>query len=37
MYFCETFVPENQVVSGNCCPDCGKEDLRMVKEESYLL
>ena len=31
---CETFVPENQVVNGNCCPDCGKE-LRMVKEESY--
>lgn len=31
---CETFVPENQVVNGNHCPDCGKE-LRMVKEESY--
>ncbi len=31
---CETFVPENQIVGENCCPDCGKE-LRMVKEESY--
>lgn len=31
---CETFVPENQVVNGNHCPDCGKE-LRIVKEESY--
>lgn len=31
---CETFVPENQVVNGNHCPDCGKE-LRVVKEESY--
>ena len=31
---CETYVPENQVVDGNHCPDCGKE-LRMVKEESY--
>ena len=31
---CETFVPENQVVDGNHCPDCGKE-LRMVEEESY--
>lgn len=31
---CETFVPENQIVNGNHCPDCGKE-LRMVKEESY--
>lgn len=31
---CETFVPENQIVNGNCCPDCGKE-LRTVKEESY--
>lgn len=31
---CETFVPENQIVNGNYCPDCGKE-LTMVKEESY--
>lgn len=31
---CETFVPENQVVDGNHCPDCGKE-LRIVQEESY--
>ncbi|MGL4944902.1 MAG: methionine--tRNA ligase [Fusobacteriaceae bacterium] len=31
---CETFVPENSVVNGNHCPDCGKE-LRVVKEESY--
>lgn len=31
---CETFVPENQIVGDNCCPDCGKP-LRMVKEESY--
>ncbi|WP_308009694.1 methionine--tRNA ligase [uncultured Fusobacterium sp.] len=31
---CETFVPENQIVNGNHCPDCGKE-LRVVKEESY--
>lgn len=31
---CETFVPENQIVNGNHCPDCGKE-LRTVKEESY--
>lgn len=31
---CETFVPENQIVNGNHCPDCGKE-LRLVKEESY--
>ena len=31
---CETFVPENQIVNGNCCPDCGKE-LTTVKEESY--
>lgn len=31
---CETFVPENQIVNGNHCPDCGKE-LTMVKEESY--
>ena len=31
---CETFVPENQIVIGNHCPDCGKE-LRVVKEESY--
>lgn len=31
---CETFVPENGIVNGNCCPDCGKE-LRVVKEESY--
>ncbi|MEG0398455.1 MAG: methionine--tRNA ligase, partial [Cetobacterium sp.] len=31
---CETFVPENQVVNENHCPDCGKE-LRVVKEESY--
>ena len=31
---CETFVPENQIVGDNCCPDCGKQ-LRMVKEESY--
>lgn len=31
---CETFVPENQIVNNNCCPDCLKE-LRMVKEESY--
>ncbi|MGL5624424.1 class I tRNA ligase family protein, partial [Cetobacterium sp.] len=28
---CETFVPENQIVNGNHCPDCGKE-LRTVKE-----
>lgn len=31
---CETFVPENQVVGENSCPDCGK-DLRIVQEESY--
>jgi len=31
---CETFVPENQIVGENSCPDCGK-DLRVVKEESY--
>ncbi|MGL5279964.1 MAG: methionine--tRNA ligase [Cetobacterium sp.] len=31
---CETFVPENQIVNGNHCPDCGKE-LTTVKEESY--
>ncbi|TDT71395.1 methionyl-tRNA synthetase [Hypnocyclicus thermotrophus] len=31
---CETFVPENQVINENHCPDCGKE-LRIVKEESY--
>ena len=31
---CETYVPENQIVGGNGCPDCGKE-LRLVKEESY--
>ncbi|MGL6153691.1 MAG: methionine--tRNA ligase [Cetobacterium sp.] len=31
---CETFVPENQVVNENHCPDCGKE-LRIVQEESY--
>lgn len=31
---CETFVPENQIINGNNCPDCGKE-LRVVKEESY--
>lgn len=31
---CETFVPENQIVGENSCPDCGK-DLRIVKEESY--
>lgn len=31
---CETFVPENQIVGENNCPDCGK-DLRIVKEESY--
>lgn len=31
---CETFVPENQIVNGNCCPDCKKE-LRTVKEKSY--
>lgn len=31
---CETFVPENSVVNGNYCPDCGKE-LVVVKEESY--
>lgn len=31
---CETFVPENQIINNNCCPDCGKE-LRTVKEESY--
>lgn len=31
---CETFVPENQIVNENHCPDCGKE-LTMVKEESY--
>lgn len=31
---CETFVPQNQIVGENTCPDCGKE-LRMVKEESY--
>lgn len=31
---CETFVPENSIVNGNRCPDCGKE-LRVVKEESY--
>ena len=31
---CETFVPENQIVNGNHCPDCGKE-LTVVKEESY--
>jgi len=31
---CETFVPENQIVGENSCPDCGK-DLRIVEEESY--
>ncbi|MCK5780679.1 MAG: methionine--tRNA ligase, partial [Psychrilyobacter sp.] len=31
---CETFVPENQIVGENGCPDCGKE-LGVVKEESY--
>jgi methionyl-tRNA synthetase len=31
---CETYVPENQIVGENGCPDCGK-DLRLVKEESY--
>jgi methionyl-tRNA synthetase len=31
---CETYVPENQIVGENGCPDCGKE-LRLVKEESY--
>ncbi|ADO82442.1 methionine--tRNA ligase [Ilyobacter polytropus] len=31
---CETYVPENQIVGENGCPDCGK-DLRVVKEESY--
>ncbi len=31
---CETYVPENQIVGENNCPDCGKE-LRLVKEESY--
>lgn len=31
---CETFVPENQIVGENSCPDCGKP-LRVVKEESY--
>jgi len=31
---CETFVPENQIVGENSCPDCGKE-LSLVKEESY--
>ncbi len=31
---CETFVPENQIVGENSCPDCGK-DLRVVQEESY--
>jgi methionyl-tRNA synthetase len=31
---CETFVPENQIVGENGCPDCGKE-LSVVKEESY--
>ncbi|MCI6153237.1 MAG: methionine--tRNA ligase [Fusobacterium perfoetens] len=31
---CETFVPENQIVGEDQCPDCGKK-LRMVKEESY--
>jgi methionyl-tRNA synthetase len=31
---CETYVPENQIVGENGCPDCGKE-LRVVKEESY--
>jgi methionyl-tRNA synthetase len=31
---CETFVPENQIVGENGCPDCGKE-LTVVKEESY--
>ncbi|MGL5050576.1 MAG: methionine--tRNA ligase [Fusobacteriaceae bacterium] len=31
---CETFVPENQIVGENNCPDCGKP-LRLVQEESY--
>lgn len=31
---CETFVPENQIVDGKYCPECGKE-LITIKEESY--
>ncbi len=31
---CETFVPENQVLGENQCPDCEK-NLSVVKEESY--
>lgn len=31
---CETYVPENQIVGENGCPDCGK-DLRIVKEDGY--
>lgn len=31
---CETFFPENQIVTPGHCPDCGKK-LSTVKEESY--
>lgn len=31
---CETFFPENQLVSDDCCPDCGKKTI-ILKEESY--
>ena len=31
---CESFFPENQLIDGEFCPDCGKKT-RIVKEESY--
>ena len=31
---CESFFPENQLVDGECCPDCGKQT-RILEEESY--
>ncbi|NLY04058.1 MAG: methionine--tRNA ligase [Campylobacter sp.] len=31
---CESFFPENQLVDGEFCPDCGKST-RILKEESY--
>lgn len=31
---CETFFPENQLIDGEGCPDCGRST-QIVKEESY--
>ena len=31
---CESFFPENQLVDGECCPDCGKQT-SILEEESY--